>query len=270
MSAEGKVAAFFDVDHTLIACNSARKWVEYLWRNGKISAGAALRSVWWLVKYRMSVLDYEAVTAEVVRGYAGQSVAELCREVEAWFHADVEPMICIEGRERVDWHRAAGHELVLLTSGTFFSVEPLQKILRVPNLVCTQLEIVDGKLTGNYFPPSCFGTGKLDAGLAFAEQRGIDLQRSYFYTDSYSDLPMLERVGEPRVINPDPRLRRWALGKGMKVEQWRPQGPVLPGEELPDEAAVPERRSPMTQVSGAAPLSERAIDDLLDLDKQHP
>jgi phosphoserine phosphatase len=81
----GRVAAFFDVDHTLIACNSARKWVEYLWRNNKISAAAALRSVWWLVKYRLSVLDYEQVTTEVVRDYAGQSVDELGAEVGRGF-----------------------------------------------------------------------------------------------------------------------------------------------------------------------------------------
>lgn len=222
-----RAAAFFDVDHTLIACNSARKWIEYLWRNDKISVAAALRSVWWLVKYRMSVLDYEQVTREVVREYAGQSVDELGAEIEAWFHVDVEPEICVEGRERVEWHRSEGHELVLLTSGTAFSVAPLQRILDIPNLVCTELEILDGKLTGNYIPPSCFGPGKLRAGIAFAEAHGIDLDSSYFYTDSFSDLPMLERVGHPRIINPDPRLRHWAGLHDIKWERWHPQG-VLP------------------------------------------
>jgi HAD superfamily hydrolase (TIGR01490 family) len=223
-NSSGRVAAFFDVDHTLIACNSARKWIEYLWRNDKISITAALRSVWWLVKYRLSVLDYEQVTAEVVRDYAGQSVEELCAEVGAWFHEDVEPTICVEGRERVEWHRTQGHMLVLLTSGTFFSVEPLQRILDIPHLVCTQLEVVEGKLTGKYFPPSCFGPGKLRAGLAFAQEHGVDLDHSYFYTDSYSDLPMLERVGYPRIVNPDPRLKHWATQNEVEWELWHPQG----------------------------------------------
>ena len=77
-----KVGAFFDVDHTLIACNSARKWVEHLWREGRISVPAVLRSVWWLVKYRLSMLDYESVTREVLGAYAGQSVDELQHELE--------------------------------------------------------------------------------------------------------------------------------------------------------------------------------------------
>ncbi|PRP90790.1 Phosphoserine phosphatase [Enhygromyxa salina] len=247
----GAVAAFFDVDHTLIACNSARKWIEYLWRNDKISVAAALRSVWWLVKYRMSVLDYEAVTAEVVSGYAGQSVDELCKEVGAWFHAEIEPMICVEGRERVEWHRAQGHLLVLLTSGTFFSVEPLQRILDVPHLVCTQLELVEGKLTGRYHPPSCFGPGKLLAGLAFAENHGIELEQSYFYTDSYSDLPMLERVGHPRVINPDPRLKHWAQSRDIGWEQWHAQG-------LLEAAAGDPERAPSSSSTSSGGTRERA------------
>jgi HAD superfamily hydrolase (TIGR01490 family) len=230
-----RVGAFFDVDHTLIACNSARKWVEYLWRNGQISVSAALRSVWWLVKYRLSVLDYEAVTAEVVADYAGKSVDELAAEVEAWFHADVEPQICVEGRAQVEWHRARGHTLVLLTSGTFFSVAPLQKNLDVPHLVCTQLEIIDHHLTGKHLPPSCFGPGKLRAALAFAEQHGIDLDQSYFYTDSFSDLPMLERVGNPRIVNPDPRLRHWASEAGLTWEQWHAEAeqPLQVGAKQP-------------------------------------
>lgn len=235
-----RVAAFFDVDHTLIACNSARKWIEHLWRNGQISVTAALRSVWWLVKYRMSVLDYEEVTAEVVSEYGGRVVDELCAEVEAWFHAEVEPMICIEGRERVEWHRAQGHELILLTSGTFFSVAPLQRILDIPHLVCTELEVIEGKLTGNYFPPSCFGPGKLRAGLRFAEEHGIDLDASYFYTDSFSDLPMLERVGNPRIINPDPRLKHWAGQHELPWERWHPQGAVTG----PPEATVVRSSAP--------------------------
>ncbi|PRP94889.1 haloacid dehalogenase-like hydrolase [Enhygromyxa salina] len=245
-----QVAAFFDVDHTLLACNSARKWVEYLWRNGKISVAATLRSVWWLAKYRLSVLDYEDVTKKVLADYAGQSVAELRAEIEAWFHSDVEPWICVEGRERVEWHRAQGHVLVLLTSGTFFSVEPLQEILGIPHLVCTQLEMEEGKLTGNYYPPSCFGPGKLRAGLTFAEQHGIDLDRSYFYTDSYSDRPMLDRVGHPKITNPDPRLKAWAQRRGMAWEQWHPQG-VDPTQAVPPGGAASKPSAPKT-VGGQA------------------
>jgi len=221
-----QIGAFFDVDHTLLACNSARKWVEHLWRNDQISVRAALRSVWWLVQYRMSILDYEQVTADVVSEYAGRSAADLSRELETWFHDDVESEICVEGIERVAWHRERGHTLVLLTSGTSFSVAPLQKILDIPNLICTELEVVDGLLTGKHHAPSCFGPGKLAAGMRFAESRSIDLDASYFYTDSYSDLPMLERVGQPRVVNPDPRLRRYAEQHDMQIEIWRAQGPA--------------------------------------------
>ncbi|NVB37726.1 HAD family hydrolase [Pseudenhygromyxa sp. WMMC2535] len=255
----GQVAAFFDVDHTLIACNSARKWVEHLWRNDQISVAAALRSVWWLVKYRMSILDYEQVTAEVVREYAGRDVLELAAEVERWFHQDIEPEICVEGIAQIAWHRERGHMLAMLTSGTTFSVEPLRKMLAIPHLICTEVEVVDGKLTGRHVEPSCFGPGKLLAAGRFAETHGIDLDRSYFYTDSFSDLPMLERVGEPRVINPDPRLRRWATQHRLPVELWRPQGRPGPmqadtKQTAPPQADAPQASNQTASQSNSAPV----------------
>jgi HAD superfamily hydrolase (TIGR01490 family) len=217
----GRPAAFFDVDHTLIAVNSGRKWVEYLWKKGRISIPAALRSLWWLAKYRLSVLDYDAVTEEVVRAYAGQKVADLEREVGAWFETEILPTVTVEGREKVRWHRERGDVTVMLTSGTRISTEPLRRCLEITHNVCTELEVVDGALTGRYRPPACYGEGKRARAEAFADEHGIDLAASTFYTDSYSDLPTLERVGHPQVVNPDPRLRRHAEARGWGWSTWR-------------------------------------------------
>jgi HAD superfamily hydrolase (TIGR01490 family) len=216
----GRVAAFFDVDHTLLEVNSGRKWVEHLWKLKKISVQDALKSVWWLAQYRLSLLDYEAVTEEVVRGYRGQSVSELLDEVGGWFEAEIRPWICAESFERVQWHRSRGHVTVMLTSGPEFSTAPLQELLEIDHLLCTEIEVEEGVLTGRYFPPACYGEGKLRAAQALAAREDVDLQRSYFYTDSYSDLPTLERVGHPRVVNPDPRLRRHAQSTGWGWETW--------------------------------------------------
>lgn len=217
---EGRVAAFFDIDRTLIEVNSGRLWVEYLWRNGKISFPYAMRSAWWLAKYWLSALDYEGVTAEVVRAYSGQRVDELEAEVRSWFDKEVAPKICREAREAVDEHRNKGHILVVLTSGSQFSAKPLQEELGIDHLVCTEVEVVDGKLTGRYFPPTAYGSGKLSRAREFSVREGIDLSRSYFYSDSYTDRPMFEAVGHPRIVNPDPRLKRWAIAKGWGFDKW--------------------------------------------------
>ncbi len=216
-----KICAFFDVDHTLLDVNSGAKWLRHAWYTGQTSSLQALRALVWLVRYRLALLDLESVTALVAMDYRGASAADIDAEARSWFRRDIEAHVCIEGRARVAEHLALGHEVALLTSGTRFSVTPLAELLGVKDLLCTELEVVAGKLTGRHFAPACAGAGKVVYGERFAAQRGIDLSRSYFYTDSYSDLPMLERVGCPRVVNPDPRLKQHARARGWEIERWR-------------------------------------------------
>jgi len=81
----------------------------------------------------------------------------------------------------------------------------------------------DGRFTGEAVRPVCYGAGKIYWAERFATAQGVDLGRSYFYTDSITDLPVLERVGEPRIVNPDPRLRRVAARRGWPVLQLGPR-----------------------------------------------
>src|SRR5207253_10099589 len=105
-------------------------------------------------------------------------------------------------------HRRAGHLLVILTSATRYLAEPVAADLGIEHLLVTQLLVRDGRFTGEAVRPVCYGEGKIYWAERFATAQGVDLGRSYFYTDSITDLPVLERVGEPRIVNPDPRLRR--------------------------------------------------------------
>jgi phosphoserine phosphatase len=86
--------------------------------------------------------------------------------------------------------------------------------------MCTRLEAQDGRLTGRVVPPVCVGTGKIVWAERFAAEHDVDLSASFFYTDSISDLPLLERVGHPVAVNPDPRLRRLAAARGWPVERF--------------------------------------------------
>jgi HAD superfamily hydrolase (TIGR01490 family) len=216
----GRIAAFFDVDKTLIEVNSGRKWLEYLWTTKQISWVGAARSMLWLLQYRLSVIDYEAMTRRVLLQYRGRKVEELESEIGAWVEQVIVKTITTQARERIAEHRAKGHEIVMLTSGTSFSTRPLARLLDIDHLLCTEVEARDGVLTGEYYPPPCYGSGKVHWAERFAEEHGIDLSESYFYTDSFSDLPMLERVGRPRIVNPDPRLKRASKARGWVWECW--------------------------------------------------
>lgn len=223
MSEGQRAAAFFDVDRTLIAVNSGERWVRHLWESGRLSPGWALRSVLWILQYRLGLLDFEGVTARVAADYAGRSVAEVEDELRRWFDAEIAASLCAEGPHRIAEHERAGDLIVLLTSASRFLAAPVAARVGAPHILCTEMEVDDaGRFTGRHVAPACGGAGKVVHAERFAAAHGVDLARSYFYTDSYTDLPMLARVGHPRIINPDTRLRRHARAQGWRIETWNP------------------------------------------------
>ena len=220
MAKELRSAAFFDVDHTVLSINSGTAWIRNLRRQGRISWKQTLRSIGWLLQYRASLLDFEAMTRRALRDYRGLEADVLRDEVREWFHREVEPTISPHARACIEEHRARGHVLVLLTSATRYLSLPLAERLSIEHVLCTDLEEHQGRLTGHTRLPVCYGAGKVHWAERFSREHGVDLAHSYFYSDSYSDLPMLMRVGEPRVVNPDPRLRRRARAEGWRVYDW--------------------------------------------------
>lgn len=223
-----RVGAFFDIDHTVLEVNSGTKWVGYQWKNDRMTVIELMRALWWTVEYRFGLLDFESMAGRVIAGYRGQEVAPIEHEVDAWFREEIAATICTEAREHIEEHRRAGHVLALLTSATRFLSAPVGRTLGVEHVLCTEVGEHDGRFTGTHLSPACYGAGKVLKAEAFAVEHDIDLQRSFFYSDSYSDLPMLERVGEPRVVNPDPRLRRLARRRGWDARIWRAGQPTHP------------------------------------------
>ena len=144
----------------------------------------------------------------------------LREETDAWFAEWVAPHISEGAVQRIEEHRALGHRLVVLSAATVYVVRPLAERLNIPDYLCTYLEVEDGRFTGRLVEPVCYGPGKVLLAEQFAARQGIDLSQSTFYSDGYEDVPMLERVGHPVVVNPDRRLRRLAERRGWPVECW--------------------------------------------------
>jgi len=222
MSDGSGVAAFFDVDRTLLSVNSGELWVRHMWRTGKMSMREAARSLKWITQYRLGFLDFDGVAARAAVDYAGREVAEVAAEVEAWFNVEIASTLLGAGRAQIEEHRRQGHRVALLTTGTRFVADLVAGLLAVEpeDVLCTELEVEAGRLSGRHLPPACGGPGKVTRALAYADAFALDLARSYFYTDSFSDVPMLCRVGHPRVINPDRRLRRHARKRDWQIELW--------------------------------------------------
>jgi HAD superfamily hydrolase (TIGR01490 family) len=215
-----KVAAFFDMDRTLIRVNSGLLWLGFLRDRGEISLPSMIRALGWFAQYKLSVLDMDSVSARVVADMAGESEAELEAKSRTFFADRIVAHIAEAGRRAVERHRAEGHELALLTSSTRYVSEHLAAALGIEHILCNRLDVKDGVFSGTMLQPPCYGTGKVHHAERFCQDRGLDLERSYFYTDSFSDLPMLERVAGARVVNPDTRLERFAARVGWEVLSW--------------------------------------------------
>lgn len=213
-------AAFFDMDRTLVRRNTGTLYMLWRYQRGEVSLKDMARVGSWLLRYTFGVLDAEALARNGIQDVAGLDEAHFARELAAFYDERVRPHISSAGRREVVAKRSEGFVPVVLSAGTRYAVEPLARELEIEHVLCTQLGVTGGKLTGRC-DELCYGKHKVRIAERFAAEHNIDLDKSVFYSDSISDLSMLHRVGEARVINPDPRLRIVALRQGWPIEQWR-------------------------------------------------
>ena len=211
------VAAFFDVDGTLLARNSAPLYMRHLRRTGQARRRDVARTLYLLLRYRFGLLDLEGTLDESMQFVRGKSEAAVRADALEWYARDVRRWLYPQMTALVASHARAGHVTVIATSATRYLAEPLAAELGIRHFLVSQLVVRDGLFTGEPVRPVCYGAGKVHWARALASREGIDLARSYFYTDSITDLPLLEAVGQPRVVAPDPPLRRLALRRGWPI-----------------------------------------------------
>ena len=221
------VAALFDVDGTLIARNSAPLYMKHLRETGRARRRDVARTIYYVGRYKLGLLDLERAVTVSLGWVRGRDETEMKDDCVAWYARVIRPYIYPSMVATIEAHRRAGHVPAIVTSATRYLAEPLAADLGIRHLLFTQLEVRDGRFTGEAVRPVCYGDGKIHWTERFAASEGLDLGRSYFYTDSITDLPLLERVGEPRVVNPDPRLRRVAQRRGWPVS-WLRLGEAAP------------------------------------------
>ena len=229
------VAAFFDIDGTLIARNSAPLYMKHLRETGQARRRDIARTFYYVGRYKLGLLDIERAIAVSVTWIRGRDEAAVRADCDAWYASTVRGYLYPAMAATVEAHRRAGHVLVLLTSATRYLAGPLGADLGIEHLLVTQLLVEAGRFTGEVVRPVCYGEGKTYWAERFAAEHDVDLGQSYFYTDSITDLPLLERVGEPRVVNPDPRLGRVAARRGWPVARLR-LGDTAPVYATPDDA----------------------------------
>lgn len=213
--------AFFDLDLTLLSVNSGSLWIRRELALGHIGKRQALRAGLWLTRYQLGFASAEDVVAEAVSQITGTHAAGVKARTETFWHSELRHLLRAGALAAVEQHRSAGDRLVMLTSSTNYLADLAAAELKFDAVLCNRLEIgPDGRHTGRVDGRICFGEGKLAHARLEAGKSNAAVERAVFYTDSFSDLPVLEAVEVPVAVNPDPRLKRHALKKGWRVVDW--------------------------------------------------
>lgn len=214
-----KTAAFFDLDKTIIATSSAAAFSRPFLATGLMNRGAVLRSAYAHFLYMIAGADEDQT--ERMREYlsqlvAGWDVAQVSAVVADTLHEYIDPYVYSEAMQLIAEHHAAGRDVVVVSASGSELVEPIAAALGADHAISTRMEIVDGRYTGhiNFY---CYGENKAVAMRELAEREGYDLSRSFAYSDSITDAPMLQAVGFAYAINPDRVLRRLAEQEGWNV-----------------------------------------------------
>jgi HAD superfamily hydrolase (TIGR01490 family) len=215
------VAAFFDMDNTLLRVDTGMSWTRFLYRRGELPRAMIAKAIYWSTLYKLAVLDMEAVFTRLCMDLRGDSEDEMIAKCDVWYREHIVREIAPAARVAVEHHRRAGHVVVLATGSTCYAARPVARGVGIEHVLSSELEVdpQTGAFTG-VASALCFGRHKVTLAERWAAANRIDLAASYFYSDSYNDLPMLQRVGTAIAVNPDARLRRHARRRGWPVQQW--------------------------------------------------
>ena len=214
-----RTAAFFDLDKTIIARSSTLAFSRSFYQGGLINRRAVLRSAYAQFVYLVGGADHDqmermrAYLSAMVTGWDVQQVKDIVAET---LHQLIDPIIYDEAATLIEEHHLAGRDVVIVSSSGAEVVEPIGAMLGADRVVATRMVVEDGRYSGE-IAFYAYGENKAAAIRELAEQEGYDLARCYAYSDSITDLPMLEAVGHPYAVNPDRALRRDAAGRGWPV-----------------------------------------------------
>jgi HAD superfamily hydrolase (TIGR01490 family) len=212
-------AAFFDLDRTLISGASAFPLGVEAWRQGIASNPDIGRWAVSALSFRLLGDKGDAtddVKGDFLSGIAGASVQAL-EMVGAAVLPKLVARVRPESRKLINLHHEAGRDTWIVSAAPHEIVEPLARSLGMTGAIGTRGKVVAGHYTGELDGPFVYGAGKVDAIEKIAADFGYDLERSYAYSDSISDLPMMELVGHPVAVNPDSELDSVSHERGWPV-----------------------------------------------------
>jgi putative phosphoserine phosphatase/1-acylglycerol-3-phosphate O-acyltransferase len=217
MPAAQRIAAFFDYDGTIIAGYSILSFIRTPAHARDPGSGDFLRTAVHAARSALGHIDSRELLTRGIHEWNGRRLEDLEALGRQIFEREFRNAIYPEIRALVERHRRKGHLVAIATSAAPFQVEPVARELGIEHVLCTQLEVREGVLTGKTRGPILWGRAKAEAVREFARRHRVDMRRSYFYADGDEDLPLMQAVGHPRPTNPRPLLAAEADRQGWTV-----------------------------------------------------
>jgi HAD superfamily hydrolase (TIGR01490 family) len=218
-SVPARPAAFFDLDKTIIAKSSTLAFSRSFYQGGLISRGSVLRSAYAQFVYLVGGADHDQMEkmreflSRLSAGWDVQTVREIVADT---LHNIVDPLVYDEAVSLIEEHHLAGRDVIIVSTSGSEVVEPIGEMIGADHVIATRMEVEDGRYTGE-ISFYAYADNKAMAIRELAESAGYDLARSYAYSDSVTDIHMLEAVGHPCAVNPDKELRRHATANGWPI-----------------------------------------------------
>ncbi|WP_193046674.1 HAD-IB family hydrolase [Mycolicibacterium baixiangningiae] len=214
-----RTAAFFDLDKTVIAKSSTLAFSKPFFDQGLLNRRAVLKSTYAQFLFLMSGADHDQMNrmrSYVTNMCTGWDVEQIKSIVGETLHEIVDPLVFAEAADLIADHKLCGRDVVVVSASGEEIVAPIARALGATHAMATRMVVEDGKYTGE-IAFYCYGEGKVEAIRALAAREGYALEHCYAYSDSITDVPMLEAVGHPTAVNPDRALRKEAAARDWPV-----------------------------------------------------
>jgi HAD superfamily hydrolase (TIGR01490 family) len=214
-----RTAAFFDLDKTIIAKSSTLAFSKPFFNQGLINRRAVLKSSYAQFVYLLSGADHDQMDRmriHMTNMCTGWDVEQIKSIVSETLHDIVTPLVFAEAADLIAGHKLCGRDVVVVSASGEELVAPIARALGATHAMATRMVVKDGRYTGD-IEFYCYGEGKVQAIRELAAREGYSLELCYAYSDSITDLPMLEAVGHPSAVNPDRALRKEAVARGWPV-----------------------------------------------------
>lgn len=205
------IGAFFDLDRTIIKDFSAKQFFQTRALSGKMTSQEIVAQLAGVFLYATGDKNFAALAAMGAKGVKGVPEKVFLEVGEEVYNKHLADAIYPESRALIAAHISKGHTVAVVSAATPYQVSPVARDVGIEHIMCTRMEVENEKFTGKIIEPACWGPGKAHAARELTEQFDLNLSKSYFYTDSAEDMPLMEIVGHPIAINPDPKLSSYAF-----------------------------------------------------------